>query len=194
MKIAQVSKRKQVLSVLGMIFLVATGFYILVVSYAPELNSIYLNPKDNNTTKALGNGKILTNQLYIPKIDVSVPYGNSEEFLKEGAWWRKKGNGSPTDGGNFVLAAHRFEMGLTPSLTIRKSPFFNLNKLSSGDLIIIDNDNYRYDYKVEKVYLVKPEDVQIEERTSKEQLTLYSCTLGGKSDGRIVVVAKPVAK
>ena len=80
-------------------------------------------------------------------------------------------------------------MGLTPQQTQRKSPFYTINKLRVGDKIIIDYNGKRYNYIIRKIFDVKPNAVEIERRTDTPQLTLYSCTLGGSSDGRNVIVA-----
>ena len=114
--------------------------------------------------------------------------------MENGAWWRAPDSGNPKDGGNFVLSAHRFIMGLTPQQTLRKSPFYNIDKLVVGDEITIDYEGERYVYQISKIFAVKPEAIEIENRTDEPQLTLYSCTLGGASDGREVIIAKPVTK
>mgnify|MGYP001689892069 FL=1 len=110
--------------------------------------------------------------------------------MEHGAWWRKPENGNPKDGGNFVLSAHRFIMGLTPQQTLRKSPFYNIDKLTVGDEIVIDYNGARYIYAISEKRSVKPEAIEIEQRTDQPQLTLYSCTLGGANDGRDVFIAK----
>ncbi len=110
--------------------------------------------------------------------------------MEHGAWWRKPENGNPKDGGNFVLSAHRFIMGMTPQQTLRKSPFYNIDKLAVGDEIIIDYEGVRYAYTIREKLSVKPEATEIEQRTDRPQLTLYSCTLGGANDGRDVLIAK----
>ncbi len=100
-------------------------------------------------------------------------------------------DGNPADGGNFVLSAHRFIMGITPEQTLRKSPFYNVDRLQNGDEIIVDYNGKRYFYTISDIFEVKPEDVHIENRTDKPRLTLYSCTLGGAQDGRNVFIATP---
>ena len=110
--------------------------------------------------------------------------------MEKGAWWRQPQNGNPADGGNFILSAHRFIMGLTPEKTLKKSPFYNIGRLENGDQIIIDYDGKRYVYEITKKFSVKPDSIEIEKRTKEPQMTLYSCTFGGSSDGRDVFIAK----
>ena len=177
--------------------LILGGAYVLITAFTPWFQAQLIDPVNNTTTKRLADTpeeKITENRLYIPKIDINLPYNTGgAETMEYGAWWRKPENGNPADGGNFVLSAHRFIMGLTPEQTLRKSPFYNVDRLQNGDEIIIDYNSKRYTYTISDIFEVKPEDVHIENRTDKPQLTLYSCTLGGAQDGRNVFVATPKA-
>lgn len=175
------------------IMLLIGGLYTLVIAISPFISSQTINPKNNSTTQLISKteNKITENRLYIPKIDINLPYAvGGPEIMEHGAWWRKPENGNPKDGGNFVLSAHRFIMGLTPQQTLRKSPFYNIDKLAVGDEIIIDYEGVRYAYTIREKLSVKPEATEIEQRTTQSQLTLYSCTLGGANDGRDVFIAK----
>ena len=134
------------------------GVYLLVLIGTPLILSQNINPKDNHTTQLITKteNKITENRLYIPKIDINLPYSTGgAETMEHGAWWRKPENGNPKDGGNFVLSAHRFIMGLTPQQTLRKSPFYNIDKLTVGDEIIIDYNGVRYNYVISEKQSVK---------------------------------------
>lgn len=189
---SQSSKKRNNLIITVAILLMASGGYLLYSALSPAIGGYTINPTDNSTTKLLKTDqKIGENRLYIPKIDVNVTYKfGGEEALEQGAWWRQPNNGNPEKGGNFVLSAHRFVMGLTPQQTARKSPFYNIHRLEVGDEIVVDYNSKRYTYTVDKKFAVKPDAVEIEEPTTEPQLTLYSCTFGGSSDGRDVFVAK----
>ena len=186
------SKLPTIPTIASLLLLIA-GAYLLITSLSPTLISTTINPDDNSTTKLLkADRPIDENRLYIPKIDINLPYtAGDETVMEKGAWWRQPDNGNPADGGNFVLSAHRFIMGLTPQQTLRKSPFYNINKLEIGDKISIDYSGKRYEYTISKIFAVAPDAVEIEQRTDQPQLTLYSCTLGGASDGREVIIATP---
>ena len=186
------SKLPTIPTIASLLLLIA-GAYLLITSLSPTLISTTINPDDNSTTKLLkADRPIDENRLYIPKIDINLPYtAGDETVMEKGAWWRQPGSGNPADGGNFVLSAHRFIMGLTPQQTLRKSPFYNINKLEIGDKISIDYSGKRYEYTISKIFAVAPDAVEIEQRTDQPQLTLYSCTLGGASDGREVIIATP---
>ena len=176
------------------ILLLASGIYILAIALAPAVQTTLTDPVSNSTVDKIASTSenITENRLYIPKIDISLPYqtGN-ESVMEQGAWWRVPENGNPKDGGNFVLSAHRFVMGLTPQQTLRKSPFYSIDKLRAGDELIVDYEQQRYTYIIEEIFEVKPDAIEIEERTNDSRLTLYSCTLGGANDGRNVFIARP---
>lgn len=185
-------QKRQTLMIAIAILLMSGGGYLLYSALSPAIGRYTINPTDNSTTRLLEKDeKIDENRLYIPKIDVSVTYRfGGEEALEEGAWWRHPNNGNPEKGGNFVLSAHRFVMGLTPQQTARKSPFYNIHLLDVGDKIIVDYNSKRYTYIVDKKFAVTPDAVEIEQPTDEPQLTLYSCTFGGSNDGREVFVAR----
>ncbi len=177
------------------ILMLAAGLYVLVTALMPLFIVHTVNPTNNTTVtklEATATEIPTENRLYVPKIDINLPYEQGDERVMEhGAWWRRPENGNPKDGGNFILSAHRFIMGLTSEQTLRKSPFYNIDKLALGDEITIDYQGARYVYVISKIYAVKPNAVEIENRTDEPQLTLYSCTLGGAADGREVIIATP---
>ena len=183
----------RIVTILVATIMILAGLYTLAVVLTPAIIAPTINPTSNKTVKQLQSKAAITeNRLYIPKIDVNLPYATgSETVMEKGAWWRQPDNGNPADGGNFVLSAHRFIMGLTPQQTLRKSPFYNIDKLEIGDKITADYSGKRYEYTISKIFAVAPDAVEIEQRTEQPQLTLYSCTLGGSSDGREVIIATP---
>ena len=185
-------KSKSLLTAIVALSMILAGGYMLFTILTPLFQSQFIDTTNNSTTKRLAQTQTITeNRLYIPKIDINLPYlAGPASVMEHGAWWRKPENGNPKDGGNFVLSAHRFIMGMTPQQTLRKSPFYNIDKLTVGDEIIIDYEGVRYAYTIREKLSVKPEATEIEQRTDRPQLTLYSCTLGGGNDGRDVLIAK----
>ena len=93
-----------------------------------------------------------------------------------------------------MLAAHRFTLGITPAATRAKSPFYHIDQIKIDDQIYVDYKGTRYVYKVYEKKTVEPSAVSIENRTKDDQLTVYSCTLSGENDGRVVLFAKPIGK
>ncbi len=188
----QTRKRWLVFPVIGII----AGLYLLVNSLTPATADIFIKP-DTTAKKLVSTQPIINeNRLYVPKINVDVAVvpinGNEALALKKGAVHRSPTSGNPKDGGNFVLAAHRFNLGITPTQTKARSPFYHIDKLNVNDDIYIDFEGVRYAYKVIEKKKVTPDAVEIEHRTEKNRLTMYSCELAGPKAGREVVIASPV--
>ena len=175
--------------------MILSGVYLLSLALTPTIATlpIVLENKKKIVEKKLEEPASATNTVYIPKIgvDVEIVEGEDESALLRGAWHRRPENGNPKNGGNFVVSAHRFNLGYTPAGTLKKSPFYNIDKLEVGDTITVDYNKKRYDYTINRLYSVQPEQVSIENRTEANTLTLYSCTLRG-SVARDVVVAYPI--
>lgn len=171
------------------------GLYVLANALSPGIATPFDAPTDA-TAKKLTHAKpaLGENRVYIPQInvDIAVVTGDTEAALERGAWHRKPENGDPKNGGNFVLSAHRFNLGFTPTQTRAKSPFYHIDKLSEGDQIYVDYEGTRYAYSVTKRYKVERTALEIEQRSEDAKLTLYSCDLRGEKAGREVVEAEPV--
>lgn len=175
------------LNVIGL----AAGLYLLLNAMAP----IYIPQRTISEVTLQQTPEAAEDRLYIPKIavDVAIVTGDSEKVLEKGAWHRQPQNGDPEKGGNFVLSAHRFELGLTPQQTSAKSPFYHIEKLKPGDKIFVDYKQKRHAYEVARTYKVDRFAVDIEKPSSDPKMTLYSCDLRGEEAGREVVEAKPIA-
>ena len=167
------------------------GLYSLALVASPALADIVRPPLDISKVPA---PKIDENRIIIPKIGVNITFGEGAESLDRGAEWRNPDHGNPADGGNFIIAAHRFSIQPTPMSTIEKSPFYNISKLQKDDHIFVDYKGERYAYKITERFEVAPTQTEIEETSEKPKLTLYSCTLGGAADGRDVIIAEPIGK
>ena len=169
--------------------LMAVGVYILVLVLSPKLalpqigqSTIDLNTKDDAEDDR--------NRIQIGKMNLEVPFfDGGADSLDKGAWHRYPERGNPNDGGNFILSAHRFTIGLTPAETKLRSPFYKLDDLKAGDDVRIFYNHTWYDYQVTRLYDVKPDAVGIEAPSEDAKLTLYSCSLAGSADGRHVVEA-----
>lgn len=168
--------------------LIFSGLYMLFL-----LRSADVKPLSQQKQEQFVPEQIAEKQIIIPKIAVKVDiFEGDKSVLEKGAWHRVPENGDPDKGGNFVVSAHRFVMGGTPGQTKQRSPFYNIEKLSENDTIFIDWQHKRHEYKITKVYKVKPTQVEIEAPSETAKLTLYSCTLGGSADGRVVIEAEPI--
>ncbi len=183
----KVKKVKKLARVTLIAVLFGAGVYTLLLTQAPNINFL---PKPSVSAESMASSEEL-NRVIIPKIEVDIPYlEGSQAALNQGAWHRFPERGNPKDGGNFILSAHRFQLGLTPWGTKAKSPFYNLQKLEEGDDITVVHEGTTYKYKVTKKYDVERTATEIEAPSQEAKLTLYSCALGGEKAGRLVIEAK----
>ncbi len=194
MKKGAKKQKKAVWAVFSLIGVLA-GLYLLVNTLSPLTASVLMS-SDATAKKLVSTQPVINDdRLYVPKVNIDVaivPVGGNETLaLEKGAVNRSPASGNPKDGGNFVLAAHRFNLGLTPSQTRARSPFYHINKLAVSDEIYLDYKGTRYVYKVVERKTVSPTAVEIEQRTDDNRLTMYSCELSGPKAGREVVIAEP---
>lgn len=181
-------KRRTIVAIIACL-LIASGLYMLILVNSPNLP--ISSPIDLNTSDDADD---LRNRIQIEKINLEVPYfsENTPASLEKGAWWRFPERGNPEMGGNFIISAHRFFLGTTPQQTRARSPFYNLDELGDGDKIRIFYEGTWYDYQVTKEYSVAPDATEIEDASDEPRLTLYTCSLKGSADGRVVIEAKPL--
>ena len=104
--------------------------------------------------------------LFIPGIELELPVSDelSETILKKVPC---KYYGSIEDG--LVISGHNY-----------KSGFGRLSKVKRGDeVILVGADGTKHGYVVEEIEILNPDQVEEMIRTDFE-LTLYTCTFGGK--------------
>ncbi len=167
------------------------GAYLLVLVMTPNIPLFF--PIEEIDVKKMSAPR--EDRLYIPKIGVNVPLTTGgAEALETGSWHRFPDRGDPQKGGNFIVSAHRFSLGATPGQTRQKSPFYHIDQLAVGDQIIVDFHGKRYGYEIIEEKKVKPTQTEIEAKSETPKLTLYTCTLKGESDGREVMIAKPLGE
>lgn len=174
------------------IVLLTGGAYIMTLVAAPTVAPI-ISMKPINVN-ALPAPEKAENRVIIPKIGVNIAFNKGDAALDRGAQWRYPERGNPETGGNFIIAAHRFSIQPTPQGTIEKSPFYNIDKMTVGDKIVVDYQGTRYGYEIATVDTAAPDQVDIESPSETAKLTLYSCELGGSEAGRVVLTATPLGK
>lgn len=129
----------------------------------------------------------VTQQLGITVGRLEIPAINIDEPIREGvhlsvidrgvAHWA--GTAEAGGAGNLVLAGHR---------TTRTAPFRDLDRLRSGDLIIVTSvDGRAASYVVREMMIVAPDDLWIVEQTAVPTVTLFACHPKGSAQQRIVV-------
>lgn len=125
--------------------------------------------------------------LRIPSIDVEVAVGHgTKDALLQAEAGHLYGTSLPSDKENVhaVIAAHS-------ALSTAKL-FTDLNKVKKGDVFYITILNQEYEYKVDQIKVVLPEDdwelEQVEE--GENYTTLYTCTPYGVNTHRLLVRGK----
>lgn len=114
----------------------------------------------------------------IPKIDLKVVIaeGIEEDILKYAVGHFKE-TALPGQTGNCSLAGHRnYDTG---------EFFLKVDKLESGDDIIISTKEDTFRYVVTKSFVVKPEDTYVIDQGEDDIITLVTCTYDGKE--RLIV-------
>lgn len=124
------------------------------------------------------------NTLIIPKIGVTqdILEGDSVTTVDKGPW-RRPASSTPDNGSNTVIAGHRFSYS-------GGGVFYNLDKVSLGDQIIMFWDGKIYEYRVTDKLEVTPEQVSIEAPTNESVLTLYTCAPLLTAKNRLVIRAR----
>ena len=176
------------------IVLLGSGIYILVLVLTPQVSKPTVN-KTWNSPVPQSKQELTEDRIYIPKLKLNLTYkAGDAKVLRDNIWHRFPERGDPEKGGNFILAGHRFEIGLTPGETKRRSPFYHIDALLQGDKIYADFGGHRYLYKVADRFKVKPTQTEIEASSIDPKMTLYTCTFQGSADGREVIIAHLVEK
>lgn len=171
---------------------IGSGVYLLLLLTAPIAPSLPFSQPTWN--KPVPHTVLREQQIYIPRLQLNLLYGDNKNALNDGLWHRFPERGDPEKGGNFILAGHRFEIGFTPGATRRKSPLYHLDEVQAGDYIYVDFNGHRYQYEVSRRYKVKPAQTEIEAPSTEAKMTLYTCTIQGQADGREVLEAKLIQK
>ena len=185
---------KKRLVIAAALLMVAAGAYLLLLLHAPDIYQPK-SAKTWNTPVVHQVTQLTDNRVYIPKLKLNLEYkAGDQRVLRDNLWHRYPEHGDPEKGGNFVLAGHRFEIGLTPGETARKSPLYHIETLAPGDDIYVDFSGVRYLYRVTSTFAVKPTQLDLEDVSATPKLTLYTCTIKGPDDGRDVVIAALVQK
>lgn len=117
-------------------------------------------------------------------VDGEIHEGDNRNLLREGIW-RLPWTSTPEEGGNTVIVAHRFLKTSGPET------FYNLDKLSTGDIIKLFWNGRLYEYEVYESKVVPPTALEIEAESLDPILTLYTCTPLWTATDRLVVRAKP---
>lgn len=172
---------------------IVAGSYALITAFSPMLAEFPGIDGSATAMRLSAEPGTHGDRLYIPQInvDMAILAGESESVLQRGAWHRGSGSGNPVDGGNFVLSANRFVMGMTPGETRVQSPLYNIDKLEIGHQIFVDYDGKRYGYEIIKKVIGGSDLSKLEAPSKDAKLTLYPWEPKGASSGD-AMIAKPL--
>ena len=120
-------------------------------------------------------------RMQIPAIGIDYPVvqGDGWEQLKKGVGQRL-GTPDPGETGNIVVSAHNDIFG---------EIFRDLDKLQSGDTVVVFTSQRTYTYVVRQTQIVEPTQVEVMAPTQEPVVTLISCYPYLVDNQRIVVTA-----
>jgi len=120
-------------------------------------------------------------QIQIPAIGLSAPVvlGDGWEQLKKGVG-QHLGTANPGETGNLVVSAHNDIFG---------ELFKDLDRLKTGDTIILTTQDRSFTYVVTGTQIVEPTRVDLMAQTPEKTLTMISCYPYRIDNQRIVVTA-----
>jgi LPXTG-site transpeptidase (sortase) family protein len=182
-KVFQPKKRRT--AKVALTALAAAALALLIYPYYPAVE--YQAGKSLRQPAQAAEGVVpLTsdNQLIIPAIGVRTPIveGSSlSVLLKNNGVWHQTG---ALPSGSLVLAGHRFRY-LPPNT----STLYNLGKLKTGDVMLVDWFGRRYSYQVSAVQAIPASNTEVlQQRTEPNHLYVYTCQ-DYKMTQRILVTA-----
>lgn len=132
--------------------------------------------------------KPAVNRLVIPKIgvDVAIVEGANQDVALNQGIWHIPGTSSPDRGSNTVLSGHRFRFLSGPRT------LYLLDRMEKGDPIIVYWQGKEYDYVITGTRIVKPNQVEILDPSTKSRLTIFTCSPLFTTKERLVLIAKPI--
>jgi len=181
----------------GAVIFLATAILLLIHPIAPEISYRFnkiINPQTFSPqyydNKYAGSNLVnitdkSTNRIIMPTIatDVGIYTGANSETLNKGAWIKPNGK-TPDLVGNIIITGHRF------SSIDDNMPFYHLDKIKTGDPILVIWHGQEYKYIVSSSVAVSPNDTAIENQSSIKMLTIYTCE-GSDAAQRRVLIAYP---
>lgn len=137
--------------------------------------------------------------ILIPKIGVDAPivYLNTTdndqilEAIKDGIG-HYQGTAMPGQNGNVFLTGHSSYYWWSKGKY--NTVFARLNQVTAGDLVYVYYQNSKYIYRINKTFVVRPEQVDVLNPTSAATLTLMTCTPVGTNLKRLIVTADLISQ
>lgn len=163
--------------------------YVIVAPFWPQasyrVQRAFSEPIQLETNEQKSNIDRSYDHVIIPDIalDQKIWFGDNEWLVNKGVW-HIPGSSTPDRGSNTVLVGHRW-LYKNPEAAV----FYHLDKVKTGQRIIVVHEGKLYNYKVSETKVVEPSAVEIEDATEDSRLTLYTCTPLWSTKQRLVIVA-----
>lgn len=166
------------------------GGYALTLQFAPALPTLY----SQITPAALAATKPESDRLIVPTFGIDISYSaDKTTALQSGAWQKSNPVNTPESNGRVVLGAERLSVQPSITETVKKSPFYNIDRLNISDKIILDFGGKRYGYEITSVKKDAATISDLADSNSSNDLVLFGCDQDGKPTGGLVV-AKSVGQ
>lgn len=174
-----------------------TYFSLYIVGFVPKnlrVENIITDADLPKNKEVIYEGTTIPDRIIVEKIGINtkvikpsvINVSVLDEVLKQGAVYYP-GSGTVEKGNIFVF-------GHSTNWPVVQNPayktFNGLDKLKSGDEIIVEAEGKNFSYKVKSVELVNAEDAIVEFDNSGQTLTLSTCNTFGEKQERWVVVAE----
>ena len=161
------------------------GIFLTALAFAIPATTVHASPHSNSEIpvriSASPAAQKKLGQLRIPSLRVTATIyegvTDAQFDIGVGEW---PGGPKPGAVGNIVIGGHR---------TAAKRPFANIDKLMSGDIIVLARDGKTFRYAVTKTIIVTKTAVWITQPTQTAMLTLFTCHPKGKTSHRYVIRA-----
>jgi sortase A len=138
----------------------------------PTVGASIAAPNEGNPVGLLRIAKIGLNKVIVQ--------GTSTTDLQQGPG-HYPGTPLPGEQGNAAIAGHRTTYG---------APFYNLDKLAPGNIIVITTVQGTFTYDVTSSVIVSPNDTSVVDNTTFPELTLTTCNPRFSASQRLVVHAR----
>jgi sortase A len=138
----------------------------------PTVGASTAAPNDGNPVGLMRIAKIGLNKVIVQ--------GTSASDLRQGPG-HYPGTPLPGEKGNASIAGHRTTYG---------APFYNLDKLTRGNTIVITTVQGTFTYDVTSSVIVSPNDTSVVDNTTFPELTLTTCNPRFSASQRLVVHAR----
>lgn len=179
------------------VILVIIALAIPVSTFAPVLKSEIKYQLNKKSTKPVEIVPVNLNfSIIIPKINANAlvikdvdPFNSRiyQNALTKGVA-HAKNTSTPDQSGNTFIFAH--SAGNWYQANQFNAVFYLLNKLKTGDEIIIYYQSQKYIYSVDEIKFVKPDEIDyLSNQLNSNKLTLMTCWPPGTTLKRLVVIS-----